>query len=93
VVEPESLTLAPFETGEVMATVTVPDEDAAPLDLRLWVRGCSDHVVPWKVSASNSGSGSLHEVGIDDCPDLVHHWYDHFYCQGPCFGGQVTLHD
>jgi hypothetical protein len=93
VVEPESLSLAPFETGEVVATVTVPHDKAEPVDVRLWVRGCRDHVVPWRVSVSGSGCDSLHEVGIEDCPDLVHHWYDHSYCQGPCYGGRVNLHD
>jgi hypothetical protein len=24
------------------------------------------------------------EVEIEDCPDLIHHWYDHFYCERPC---------
>jgi hypothetical protein len=21
---------------------------------------------------------------VEDCPDLIHHWYDHFYCPRPC---------
>ena len=24
------------------------------------------------------------ELTVEDCPDLVHHWYDHFYCPRPC---------
>jgi hypothetical protein len=23
-------------------------------------------------------------VEVEDCPDLIHHWYDHFYCDRPC---------
>jgi hypothetical protein len=24
------------------------------------------------------------EVEINDCPDMIHHWYDHFYCHRHC---------
>jgi len=27
------------------------------------------------------------DIEIEDCPDLIHHWYDHFYCPRPCLGG------
>jgi hypothetical protein len=86
-----SVSLEPFESGEVTATVKVPDEGAAPVDVRIWIRGCRDHVLPWQVSVSGSGCSTTHEVSIDDCPDLVHHWYDHFYCVKPCYGGKIRL--
>jgi hypothetical protein len=25
---------------------------------------------------------------VEDCPDLLHHWYDHFYCNRPCTHGK-----
>jgi hypothetical protein len=27
---------------------------------------------------------------VDDCPDNIHHWYDHFYCDRGCPQHQVT---
>jgi len=91
-IDPKSLSLGPFESGDLTATVKVPDEGAQPVDVRLWVRGCRDHIVPWRVSISGSGCSTLHEVAVEDCPDLVHHWYDHFYCQRPCYGGRSRTH-
>lgn len=90
-IEPKLLSLAPFESGEFTASVTVPGQGGDGVDVRLWVRGCKDHVVPWTVSVSDSGCSCLHEIALDDCPDLVHHWYDHFYCQSPCYGGRARL--
>lgn len=91
-IDPKERSLGPFESGELTATVKVPDDGTAPIDVRLWVRGCRDHIVPWQVSISESGCSSTHEVAVEDCPDLVHHWYDHFYCVRPCYGGRTRLH-
>jgi hypothetical protein len=33
---------------------------------------------------------SCPEVEVDDCPDNIHHWYDHFYCERGCPQHQVT---
>jgi hypothetical protein len=50
----------------------------------VWVRGCNTHYLRWTVEVARRGASRCRDVDIDDCPDLVHHWYDHFYCDRPC---------
>jgi hypothetical protein len=83
-VDPPSLSLGTFETGSVTASVTIPEEGASATDVLLWVHGCRDHVLRWRVEVSDDGCSCLHEVDVEDAPDLIHHWYDHFYCARPC---------
>jgi hypothetical protein len=66
---------------------TVP-EDACrghSYDLLVWVVGCHEHYLRWSVRVAQGDSGGCHEVIVEDCPDYAHHWYDHFYCEHPCF--------
>lgn len=88
-VKPASLTLGPQERGVATATIELPID--APRgeeqEALLWLRGCHDHYVRWTVQAGGR-SDACHELDVDDCPDLVHHWYDHFYCERPCPGGE-----
>jgi hypothetical protein len=56
----------------------------------IWVDGCKLHYLIWHVSVGTVGFDSCHEVEVDDCPDYVHHWYDHFYCARPCFNQRST---
>jgi hypothetical protein len=83
-VAPPSLTVSPYEQESVTATVKIPDQGGAPLDVLLLVAGCRDYVLRWRIEVADDGCSSLHEVDIQDCPDLIHHWYDHFYCARPC---------
>ena len=84
-IEPATVTVGPFASGKLTASLSVPEESKADeLDLQLWVRGCRDHVLPWAVGVSERGCSCTHEVDVEDCPDLVHHWYDHFYCEHGC---------
>jgi hypothetical protein len=86
-VDPEELTLGPLEDGSIDAVMPVPDDASSgdALQTLLWVRGCRDHYLRWVVKVGGGGCcDSLHEVSVDDCPDLMHHWYDHFYCAHPC---------
>lgn len=83
--EPEFL-LVPFERKTVAVSFMVPGDHAVgqvdePL---VWVRGCLEHVVVWRVTASKLSSTVCHEVAITDTPNYEHHWYDHFYCERPC---------
>lgn len=86
-VEPSAVTLGPYEEGTLTASVTLPDDEGerktTALQALLWVSGCRDHVLLWRIE-NGDGCSTLHEVDVEDCPDLVHHWYDHFYCQRPC---------
>jgi hypothetical protein len=82
-VSPATLTVGPMETATSTVTVTVAD---GPEQQHLvWVRGCKSHFVRWTVATGEHCAGSS-TVDVDDCPDNVHHWYDHFYCQHPCQG-------
>jgi len=92
-IEPGSVTLAPFGEGTVTATLAAAaDQRCEPQHVQLWVHGCRDHVLRWTVEVSERGCSCSHEIEIEDCPDLVHHWYDHFYCERPCPGSTVASH-
>ena len=86
-VSPASLSLGPLEREIVTATVDVGQEaDGSEREVLVWIRGCVEHVVRWKIRVRSRGADSCHELDVDDCPDYVHHWYDHFYCARPCVG-------
>jgi hypothetical protein len=82
---PASLALGPMERGRVVATVTLPAdaELGSTREVLVWVRGCHDHYLRWTLHAWSSGECGCEEVHVSDCPDYVHHWYDHFYCNRP----------
>jgi len=86
VVDPSSITLGPMEEGTVTLSFEVP-ATATEGEVRkflVWVRGCKVYVLPWTVEVACKNEDCCQDVDIEDCPDLVHHWYDHFYCQRPC---------
>ena len=56
----------------------------ARIESLIWVHGCNDVVLRWTVSVGTRGATRCHELAVDDCPDFLHHWYDHFYCVRPC---------
>jgi hypothetical protein len=83
---PASLTLGPMERGRAVASMTVPPEAdfGWEKEVLVWVRGCHDHFLRWTVRAARRFECSCEEVCVEDCPDYLHHWYDHFYCDHPC---------
>ena len=85
--EPASLTLGPLEEGVVALTLAVPAGATKGQTQKslVWIHGCKDHYLRWTVVAAEAGvSCCAGEVELEDCPDLIHHWYDHFYCERPC---------
>ena len=84
--EPPSLALGPLERGVVVASLAVQAKAGIgeEHEALIWVRGCHDHVLRWTVRVASRAGDSCHEIDVNDCPDLVHHWYDHFYCERPC---------
>jgi hypothetical protein len=84
--DPSTLSLSPLEKGTVAVTLATRADEAARTEHEalVWIRGCVDHVVRWTVRISSRGGDTCHELEIEDCPDYVHHWYDHFYCARPC---------
>jgi hypothetical protein len=86
-VTPDELTLSPMERGWFTAKVTVPADacKGEKTERLLWVLGCNAHFLRWIVEPADGVASSCHDIPVDDCPDLIHHWYDHFYCNRPCF--------
>ena len=85
-VTPSSLSLGPMERGFAVASAAMPADAASgqEREVLLWVRGCQQHFLRWTVKVAARGADTCHEVDVKDCPDLIHHWYDHFYCERPC---------
>lgn len=86
-------TLGPKERIAVTATFTAPrdpkqEDDCRCIDheLLLWVRGCRNHYLRWSVDEVAKSACCCHEVIVNDDPDYVQHWYDHFYVARPCLG-------
>ena len=85
-------TLGPKERVAITATLTVPKDDRAKdcrcvdHEVLVWVRGCRNHYLRWAVDQSTCPKPCCKEVVVDDNPDYVLHWYDHFYLPRPCFG-------
>lgn len=86
-VSPASVTIDPMDCKEVELCLEVPRDTPKGHEYKsiVWVEGCKQHYLVWKVSVGTLGVDSCHEVEVEDCPDYVHHWYDHFYCVRPCF--------
>src|SRR5579859_923437 len=85
-VAPSQLELAPFQRGWVTVSYTVPtgSSDSECQEILVSVQGCNSFYLRWSVRSSKRGCACCHELDVEDCPDLVHHWYDHFYCPRPC---------
>jgi len=87
-----SVTLGPKERVGVTATFTLPADDAEKdcrcigSEVLIWVRGCRDHYLRWIVKEAATTSPCCAEIDVDDDPDYVLHWYDHFYTLRPCLG-------
>jgi hypothetical protein len=84
--KPPKLTLAPMEHAHVTAAFKVPAdaELGEEYERLVWIRGCQSHFVRWRIVASVKDVDLHHELEVEDRPDPVHHWYDHFYCSHPC---------
>ncbi len=88
------LTLGPMERGEIEVTYSIPSTltEEPGTEILLWVRGCKLHFLRWTIELSPLGGDTSYELNVKDCPDLVHHWYDHFYCPRPCLPDQREPH-
>jgi hypothetical protein len=85
-VQPASITVAPFEEETVVISLDVPAtaKEGEKHKAVVWVHGCYLHYLRWTVDVTCKSASCCTDVDVDDCPDLVHHWYDHFYCDRPC---------
>jgi hypothetical protein len=85
-VAPGSVTIQPYEKATVIVSIDVPTSapEGEQQTSVVWVRGCSTHYLRWTVEVAGENASCSTDVDVEDCPDLVHHWYDHFYCDRPC---------
>jgi hypothetical protein len=85
-VSPASLSLESLERGRVKLTFTPPDDapTGSTYEGLVRIHGCREWYMRWTVSIGTVGMECAHEIRVDDCPDYLHHWYDHFYCPRPC---------
>jgi len=85
-ITPASLSLDPFARGTVSACIDIPQDAANGTQVQtvISLHGCRDYYLRWTVSVGTLGIDACHEIDVEDGPDLVHHWYDHFYCVRGC---------
>jgi hypothetical protein len=90
-IKPPDLALGPEERGYAVVSFEVAPNAAEGevSEFLVWVRGCHEHFFRWRVRAGRFCETSCPEVEVDDCPDNIHHWYDHFYCERGCPQPQV----
>jgi hypothetical protein len=84
--EPTTMVLGPQERATFVVTVRVPDKvkPGATVTGPLLVRGCNDHFARIEVRVAECAGPTCCDLVVNDCPDHIHHWYDHFYCPRPC---------
>ncbi len=85
-IDPTTLSLGLQERGTVVVTLRIPDdvEVGQTLTGPILVLGCNYHFVRVEVTVTECTPRLACDVFIEDCPDHIHHWYDHFYCPRPC---------
>jgi len=61
----------------------------------IWIEGCRNHYLRWYINELEEGqkTACCHEVVVNDEPDYVLHWYDHFHIYRPCIGPQTAPMD
>jgi hypothetical protein len=85
-VTPPAVTIGPYEEATIVLSLEVPATatEGEKTTSVVWVRGCHVHYLRWTVEVTCKSTSCCSEVDVEDCPDLVHHWYDHFYCDRSC---------
>ncbi|HEX6377061.1 MAG TPA: hypothetical protein VFZ91_15225 [Allosphingosinicella sp.] len=83
---PAQIGLGPKERTTIVAEFAAPQQPGT-YEAVLWVTVCSDHYLRWTIEVGEGHcEPCCYEVTVDDNPDYVDHWYDHFYCPKPCRG-------
>src|SRR5258708_2086292 len=84
------LSLGPMERGSVEVTYTIPATlpSGPGTEILLWIHGCRLHFLRSTIKPGPVSCGTAYEVCVNDGPEYLHHWYDHFYCPRPCLPDQ-----
>jgi hypothetical protein len=82
--------LDPKVRRTVTATFDAASDDGdkchKELEALVWVLGCRYNYLRWAIHVGHHEEPCCREFEVQDGPDYVLHWYDHFYCPRPCFG-------
>jgi len=85
-----TFTLGPKERRTVTATfdATFDDDGKCPdaLEALIWVLGCRNRYLRWTIHHGHRDEPCCFEFEVNDGPDNVLHWYDHFYHPRQCYG-------
>ncbi len=84
--QPTALSIDPQDRARFVVTVHPPKglKPGQSLSGVVLMRGCKDYAIRVEIKISDCPGTTTCDVSIDDCPDHVHHWYEHFYCPRPC---------
>ena len=90
--DPTTLVIGPQERATFRVSVRVPDgaKPGASVAGPLLIRGCLDHAAHLTVRVAECSQPPCCDLIVQDCPDHIHHWYDHFYCFRPCRRSPTT---
>ena len=85
-----TVNLAAMARAEVTITYTIPAGTTADpgTEILLWILGCRLHFQRWIVRLGTVSADTDQELWVEDGPENLHHWYDHFYCPHPCLERQ-----
>jgi hypothetical protein len=85
-VNPTTLSVDSMAHRVSVVSIAVPADASCGQEFEelVWVHGCREHFLRWTIKVARRGADCCHEIEVSDCPDLIHHWYDHFYCDRPC---------
>lgn len=84
------LVLGPMERSTLEVTYTIPATltSGPGTEILLWIHGCRLHFLRWTIKLGPVSADTNYEVCVEDGPETLHHWYDHFYCHKPCLPEQ-----
>jgi hypothetical protein len=84
---PTSIVMEPMERNLMLVKIQAPDQASigASQVVPIIIRGCRDHYIRLEVTIADCANVTqCCDMLVEDCPDHVHHWSDHFYCARPC---------
>ena len=85
-ITPTTLLLHPLEVATAFVKVSIPATALPGTTVvgPVLIRGCRIHAVKVVVHVAAASLAVKCAPKVRDCPDNIHHWYDHFYCPRPC---------
>lgn len=88
-ITPPSVLLTSMEREWVTVSFAAPADAAewSNREVLVWVRGAQNHYARWIIGIEPIGKDIRHELLVEDAPDFVHRWSDHFYCNHSVPGG------